>query len=116
MAASSSWGEIDEVLGAALRALPEPVMIYDDDRVLFANAAAQRLLGASSADDLEGASVQSFLVPELADVSPQRRKYVMQDHVQLTTSRSRCAHLTVESLFSTSTYGRSQSMAPPSQW
>lgn len=58
-------------------------MLYDNECVLFANESAQRMLGATSVDEIEGVSLDVFLVPELQHVSTERRGYVMRDLVGL---------------------------------
>jgi PAS domain S-box-containing protein len=45
---------------ALVDALPEAVFVHREDRVLFANDAALRLIGARSVDDLSGLSILSF--------------------------------------------------------
>jgi PAS domain S-box-containing protein len=82
VAAHSAERDLGDVCRVALEALPEPVMIYDEERVVFANRAAQRLLGADGPEDLDGVDVGTFLVPELADVSPERRRYVMRNRME----------------------------------
>ena len=79
-----SASDVGQLLAEALKVLPEPVVLYDDDHVLFANEAAARLLGASTPADLEGACLDGFVVPELTDVSHERRGYVMQDGLEFT--------------------------------
>ena len=68
---------------AALDILPDPILIYDDSQVLYANAAACRLLGGAQTMQLQGRRVDAFILPELAEVSTQRRAYVMQQGVEL---------------------------------
>jgi two-component system, sporulation sensor kinase A len=68
---------------AALEALPDPVMIYDDQSVLFANDAACRMLGAESPAHVIGLDLEGFLVPELAQASPERRRCVIEQRIEL---------------------------------
>ncbi len=66
---------------AALDALPDPILVYDDTCVLYANEAARRALGGSGSTDLVGMPVQEFIFADLAEVNDSRRGYVMRDGV-----------------------------------
>ena len=68
---------------AALDVLPDPIVIYDDTQVLYANDAACRLLGGAKEMQLQGRRVEAFVLPELAEVSTQRRAYVMEQGIEL---------------------------------
>jgi len=68
---------------AALDALPEPILIYDDEHVLYANEAASGFLGGSDAAPLIGADVSGFVSPDLHDISPARRAYVLKGGIHL---------------------------------
>ena len=72
------------ILRAALDALDQPVMLYDDERIVFANVAAHDVLGASRPHELIGRSVESFLIPEMREVSDARRSYVLESGLTLT--------------------------------
>jgi PAS domain S-box-containing protein len=69
---------------AALDALPDPVLVYDDEQVLYANDAAKRLLGGAAPVDLQGMPVEKFILPDFAEISDSRRTYVMEQGVALT--------------------------------
>jgi PAS domain S-box-containing protein len=72
-----------EMCRAALDALPEAVLIYDEERVLYANSAAARLLGGSSNAELDGLPVQGFILPDLAEVNNARRAMVLNQGIEL---------------------------------
>jgi PAS domain S-box-containing protein len=67
----------------ALDVLAEPVLIYDAQRVVYANEAACRLLRADELSSLIGMSVRGFILPELADINDARRAYVLEEEVQI---------------------------------
>ena len=68
---------------AVLDALPDPVLIYDDSCVLYANAAANRILGGSEPSKLLGMSVENFILPDLAEINNARRAYVLNQGVEI---------------------------------
>lgn len=78
---------LDGLLAAALEALPKPVMLYDVDRVVFANAASWQMLGASAPGDVIGARLDQFLTPDSADASNERRQLVVSAGVELSNVR-----------------------------
>lgn len=80
----SAVDTLDEVLAEALKVLPEPVMLCDDDHILFANEAAQRLLGGSRAAEVESAPCKDFFDPEYADVNAEQHGYVLHNLVKFT--------------------------------
>ena len=69
------------LLRAALDALPEPILLYNDARVVFANAAAHAALGAHKPGELIGQALETFLLPDLREVSEERRGWVLRDGV-----------------------------------
>ena len=79
----SSEESLDGVFRAALDALVEPVLLYDDCRILYANPAACRVLGGADCANIEGVSVDDFILPDLAEVNNARRAYVMQQGMAL---------------------------------
>jgi PAS domain S-box-containing protein len=79
--------DLEPLLAAALEALPQPVMLYDLDRVVYANAASRRMLGARTAGDVLGSSLDSFLDPDFADASNERREYVIGRGLEFTDLR-----------------------------
>jgi PAS domain S-box-containing protein len=74
-------------MATALEALPQPVMLYDADRVVYANAASCEMLGASVPEDVIGARLDQFLAPEFADASNERRQFVMSAGLELSNLR-----------------------------
>jgi PAS domain-containing protein len=73
--------EMETLAAAALDALSLPVLLHDDNHVLFANAAARQLLGPATASEIEGLSLDTFLVPELANVTVERRGYLLRNRL-----------------------------------
>ena len=71
------------VYRAALDALPDPVLIYTDTHVVYANRAACSMLGGSEALLLRGMRVEDFILPDLAEVNNARRAYVIDQGVEL---------------------------------
>jgi PAS domain-containing protein len=68
---------------AALDALSEPVLIYDDKQVLYANPAACCALGGSESSNLVGVHLEDFIFADFADVNSARRTYVIEQGVEL---------------------------------
>ena len=75
---------LDGLLAAALEASPEPVMLYDQHRVVFANAAARLMLAARTPEDVLGVGLEVFLTPDFADASDERRSYVIGHKLKFT--------------------------------
>ena len=86
---AESADSMDKLLAAALEALPGPVMIYDQDRVVYANAASWRMLGAVTRDDVVGQRLDAFLPAEFADASNERRAYVIGREMEFTNLRAK---------------------------
>ena len=68
---------------AALDMLEEPILIYDDMQVLYANYAACRMLGGCENMKVQGMRVQDFILPDLAEISDVRRAYVLERGITL---------------------------------
>jgi PAS domain-containing protein len=66
---------------AALDAVGLPVLLHDYDQVIFANAAAAEILGAAPGADITGMGLDTFLVPELASMTKERRAYLLEHRV-----------------------------------
>ncbi len=66
---------------AALDALVLPILLHDYDQILYANSAAAGVLGATPGADLAGLGLDTFLVPELASVTKERRAYLLGNRV-----------------------------------
>lgn len=75
--------EHPDIFSAALEALPTPVLVYNDDRVLYANPAAAKVLGSGMSSRVAGTPVAAFTIPELADINGQRRTFVLENGVPL---------------------------------
>lgn len=61
------------LVSAALEALPVPVIVGDEHRVVFATQAAASLLGATSCDSLVGRTVRSLIHPGSRGILELRR-------------------------------------------
>ena len=81
---TSSASDNLQLFAAAFKALPHPVVLYDETQVLFANAAAQRLFGGSRSAQVEGTALEALHVPELSDVGVQRRMFVLHGNATFT--------------------------------
>jgi PAS domain S-box-containing protein len=73
--------ETSGLFEAALEALALPVLLHDEDRVIFANASAREFLGAATRADIEGLPLDTFVVPDMEAVTQERRAYLMRDRV-----------------------------------
>jgi PAS domain S-box-containing protein len=83
VAASLDCDEMRGVLEAALEALTLPVMLHDEESILFANAATRQILGATRRDEIEGLTLDTFVVPEMLTLTQERRAYLLRDHAVL---------------------------------
>jgi PAS domain-containing protein len=95
--------ETSQLLVAAVDALDLPMLLHDQDLVLFANSAAAKVLGAVSGADIAGLSLDSFLDPELASMARERRAYLLRNQVifddlpiKMRTLDGRTVHLRVD--------------------
>jgi PAS domain S-box-containing protein len=66
-----------------LETLPDAVFIHIDEKIVFVNAAAVRLFGAESVDQLIGKDSLSFVPEEDRALQLERRKTVLKKHDQL---------------------------------
>ena len=88
---------------AALDALSVPVLLHDDDLIIFANSAAAAFLGAEPGADIAGLSLDTFVIPELASVTRERRTYLLHTGmafsalpIQMRTLDGRTVRLTID--------------------
>lgn len=95
--------DASQLLVAALDAMTIPIMLHDDDFILFANSAAARILGAEPGADIAGLSLDTFVVPELAAVTKERRNYLLHSGmvfaalpIQMRTLDGRTIRLTID--------------------
>jgi PAS domain S-box-containing protein len=63
-------------------AIPQPMLIHDEDRILAANAACRRALGATSSEQLVGKPIQSIVHPDGYAAGDARRELVSRLGVQ----------------------------------
>jgi len=91
------------VLEAAMDEMTLPVMLHDEEVILFANAATRRILGAAERSDIEGLRLDSFMIPEMLPVNRERREYLLRDRavfsavpVKMRTLDGREIRLTVD--------------------
>ncbi len=66
-----------------LEALPDAIVISENDRVVFINAAAVRLFGADSAEQLIGIDVHRLAPPGIEDIRRARREKVLTERCTL---------------------------------
>jgi len=74
---------LEGLCAAALNALPRTVVVSDSDRILFANDAAARALGAESATELIGMSVDEIVHPDSHAAAAQRRELLARSRQEL---------------------------------
>jgi PAS domain S-box-containing protein len=67
-----------DLCSAALDVLPRPLVIGDQTKILFANAAAARTLRATSASELIGLSLNEILHPDLHATAALRRQLIAE--------------------------------------
>jgi len=65
---------LEGLCAAALDALPRSIIVSDHDNVLFANAAAARVIGAESSAELIGMGVNEIVHPDSHAAAAQRRQ------------------------------------------
>jgi PAS domain S-box-containing protein len=71
------------VCEAALEVLPDIVLIHDEERILFANAACRHVLGASRPEDLEGRPLNMIVHPDAREAGKERRRILMHGNRSL---------------------------------
>ena len=67
----------DDLFEAILEAIPDIVLIHDEELILFANAACRRFLGACSPQDIEGRPVDVIIHPDAYAAGRERRKLLL---------------------------------------
>ncbi|NKB19929.1 MAG: PAS domain S-box protein [Alphaproteobacteria bacterium] len=72
-----------------LETLPDAVIIHIDEKIVFVNAAAIRLFGAETADQLIGKDSLSFVPEEDRVLQLKRRTLVLKEHDQLDPAEQR---------------------------
>gem|GEM_PF-767736 len=72
-------GESQESYRVMVDAAPDAVLILTNDRIVYANAAAAGLFGATSAGQLVGRSVEDFVHPDYREVSAAGRQRLLED-------------------------------------
>ncbi len=63
---------------AALDELPWPILIHDQQHVLFANCVAAQALGARSSAELKGRPISEIVHPDGVEAGATRRRIVME--------------------------------------
>lgn len=115
MSARPDRDEMSGLLETAMEALALPLLLHDEDNIVFVNAAGREILGAATRADIEGLSLDSFATPDLTPFTQERRAYLLRDRVAFTevpikmnTLDGRTVHLTVDArpvLFEGKTFG-----------
>ncbi len=67
-----------DLCSAALDVLSRPVVIGDQTKILFVNAAAARSLRATSASELIGLALNEILHPDIHDTAAMRRQLITE--------------------------------------
>ena len=93
----------DSMCAAALEVLPDIVLLHDEERILFANAACRRFLGATRPEDLEGHPLDTIVHPDARDAGRERRRLLLDGDsplkgipVKLVALDGELKHLTVD--------------------
>lgn len=68
----------DSMFKAAIEVLNTPLIVHDRDRILFANAAANRALRARDESALVGLEISSIVHPDGQDAGKERRQLVLE--------------------------------------
>jgi len=68
----------DSMFEAALVALDSPIIIHGPNEILFANAAACRVLRAPDAEAIVGADIVSFVHPDGQEAGGERRGLILE--------------------------------------
>ena len=75
--------EAEERYRLLVESHPEPIVIHDHGRLIYANPAALRYVGAQSADDLEGQSIFGLIHPRFRDLIAERSRLVQEEGLTL---------------------------------
>ena len=75
--ASADRASRPDLFEAALEAIPDIVLIHDVERILFANAACRRYLGAHAPEDIEGRPVDVIVHPDAYAAGRERRQLLL---------------------------------------
>lgn len=86
------------VFSAALEVMPDIVLVHDAERILFANAACRRYLGAERPEDLEGRPVDVIVHPDGYAAGRERREVLIQGQNALRDIPLKLVSLTGETL------------------
>jgi PAS domain S-box-containing protein len=93
----------NSVCEAALEVLPDIVLIHDEQRIIFTNAACRRVLGASRPEDLEGRPLEIIVHPDGREAGKERRRILMNGDrslrsipIKLVALDGATKHLTVD--------------------
>ena len=81
--AEAVLGESDRLHRDLLEALPDAMTIHQDGKLVYVNAAAVRLFGAESRDDLVGQDSYLHVPPEFIPEQQARRNKVMKERCHL---------------------------------
>jgi PAS domain S-box-containing protein len=76
--------EFSQILVATLDSLSLPILLHDYDQIIYANSAAAEILGAVKGAEIAGMGLDTFVVPELASTTRERRAVLLQSHVAFT--------------------------------
>ncbi|PKM79381.1 MAG: hypothetical protein CVU88_06090 [Firmicutes bacterium HGW-Firmicutes-13] len=71
--------ESEEHFRQIVELLPSAIFIQTDDKVVFANTAAAKLINVTNPDDLMGKSVTDYFLPEYVDMYRQKSRQVIEN-------------------------------------
>ncbi|MFK7697024.1 PAS domain S-box protein [Paenibacillus sp. HJGM_3] len=77
--AEQALKESEERYRILVESSPEPIVVFTDSRISFANSAAAKLVGAETADSLIGGRIYDFIHPEYVTDLTRRVGQLLQD-------------------------------------
>lgn len=91
--------ESEESYKHLIEMMPEAVVIHRNHIVLYANKAAELLVGAKKKDDLVGSSILDFLAPDYKEKAVEERKQVEKDKSPSLNTEYKLISLNVKNIF-----------------
>ncbi len=70
--------ESEERYRSLVEASPEAILVYSGDKIVFANPAAMKMVGASSAEQVVGQSLLQFVHPDYQEMAAQRVQHALE--------------------------------------
>lgn len=91
--------ESEESYKHLIEMMPEAVVIHRNHIVLYANKAAELLVGAKKKDDLVGSSILDFLAPDYKEKAVEERKQVEKDKSPFLNTEYKLISLNMKIIF-----------------